>query len=105
MHLVSPGVLLICSDSEPVQHRWGLMAVCKFPEERVNKVLKQPATSANLQDCGVKTQVHQDSGQSSLLRAKVTRMVSTKQRLWETCKGKDPCKRALADATVPFQGP
>lgn len=37
------------------------MAVCKFPEERVNEVHKQPATSANLQDYGVKTHVHQDS--------------------------------------------
>lgn len=37
------------------------MAVCKFLEERVNKVHKQPATSANLQDYGVKSHVHQDT--------------------------------------------
>lgn len=60
-HLVSPGIMLICSESEPVQHKWDLTAVCKFPEERGNKVHKQPAASANLQACGVQTQVHQDT--------------------------------------------
>lgn len=57
-HLVSPGIMLICSEAEPVLHRWDLTAVCKFPEERGNKVHKQPAASANLQDYGVETQVH-----------------------------------------------
>lgn len=101
-----PRVLLICSDSESVQHRWGLMAVCKFPEERVNKVHKQPATSANLQDYGVKTHVHQD-----------TRVINCRaahsgqghgdgvhQRLWEKCKREGPMQKGPGRCHSSFPG-
>lgn len=82
------------------------MAVCKFPEERVNKVHKQPATSANLQDYGVKTHVHQDT---RVINCRAAHS-GQRSRGWHPKTGKNAkekalCKRALADATVPFQGP